>query len=155
MLTELLCHATGGPEVVTASGFDEAKLGVPPESWPAFSVLASDAATIFPTPHHRAMILSVLSEHKAELCFGMDAAAADAEAGGGAAAGASKAKARIVAAGFDLQLDCPDLAMSRHTGYQDASDEEFLKIASANVDALNAATIVSYSSRIASTRSAR
>jgi 5-methyltetrahydropteroyltriglutamate--homocysteine methyltransferase len=46
----------------------------------------------------------------------------------------------IVAAGFDLQLDCPDLAMSRHTGYQDASDEEFLKIASANVDALNAAT---------------
>ena len=23
------------------------------------------------------------------------------------------------AAGFDLQLDCPDLAMSRHTGYQD------------------------------------
>src|SRR5262245_42296361 len=25
----------------------------------------------------------------------------------------------IVAGGFDLQLDCPDLAMSRHTGYQD------------------------------------
>ena len=25
----------------------------------------------------------------------------------------------IVAAGFALQLDCPDLAMSRHTGYQD------------------------------------
>ena len=46
----------------------------------------------------------------------------------------------IVAAGFDLQLDCPDLAMSRHTGYQDASDEEFIKIAAANVEALNAAT---------------
>ncbi|WP_428027886.1 cobalamin-independent methionine synthase II family protein [Altererythrobacter sp.] len=46
----------------------------------------------------------------------------------------------IAAAGFDLQLDCPDLAMSRHTGYQDASEEEFLKIAAANVEALNAAT---------------
>lgn len=46
----------------------------------------------------------------------------------------------IVAAGFDLQLDCPDLAMSRHTGYQDASEAEFLAIAEANVEALNAAT---------------
>jgi len=46
----------------------------------------------------------------------------------------------IADAGFDLQLDCPDLAMSRHTGYQDASDAEFLKIAEANVEALNAAT---------------
>ena len=46
----------------------------------------------------------------------------------------------IVAAGFDLQLDCPDLAMARHTGYQDKSEAEFLAIAEANVDALNAAT---------------
>jgi 5-methyltetrahydropteroyltriglutamate--homocysteine methyltransferase len=46
----------------------------------------------------------------------------------------------IAAAGFQLQLDCPDLAMSRHTGYQDASEEEFLKVAQANVEALNAAT---------------
>jgi 5-methyltetrahydropteroyltriglutamate--homocysteine methyltransferase len=46
----------------------------------------------------------------------------------------------IVEAGFQLQLDCPDLAMSRHTGYQDLSDEEFLRVASANVEALNAAT---------------
>ena len=46
----------------------------------------------------------------------------------------------IVAAGFDLQLDCPDLAMSRHTGYQDLSEADFLKIAAANVEALNAAT---------------
>ena len=46
----------------------------------------------------------------------------------------------IVNAGFYLQLDCPDLAMSRHTGYQDASEEDFLKIAAANVEALNAAT---------------
>jgi len=46
----------------------------------------------------------------------------------------------IVAAGFDLQLDCPDLAMSRHTGYQHLSEDEFLKVAAANVEALNAAT---------------
>jgi 5-methyltetrahydropteroyltriglutamate--homocysteine methyltransferase len=46
----------------------------------------------------------------------------------------------IVAAGFDLQLDCPDLAMSRHTGYQDMSEAEFLRTISANVAALNAAT---------------
>ncbi len=46
----------------------------------------------------------------------------------------------IVAEGFYLQLDCPDLAMSRHTGYQDATEAEFLKIAEANVEALNAAT---------------
>jgi 5-methyltetrahydropteroyltriglutamate--homocysteine methyltransferase len=46
----------------------------------------------------------------------------------------------IAAAGFDLQLDCPDLAMSRHTGYQDATDDEFLTMITANVEALNAAT---------------
>jgi 5-methyltetrahydropteroyltriglutamate--homocysteine methyltransferase len=46
----------------------------------------------------------------------------------------------IVEAGFDLQLDCPDLAMSRHTGYQDLSEAEFLKTIAANVEALNSAT---------------
>jgi 5-methyltetrahydropteroyltriglutamate--homocysteine methyltransferase len=46
----------------------------------------------------------------------------------------------IIASGVQLQLDCPDLAMARHTGYQDLSEEQFLKIAAANVEALNAAT---------------
>lgn len=46
----------------------------------------------------------------------------------------------IVAAGFELQLDCPDLAMSRHTGYQEMDEPTFLKAIAANVDALNAAT---------------
>ena len=46
----------------------------------------------------------------------------------------------IVQEGFLLQLDCPDLAMSRHTGYQDLSEKEFLAVAAANVEALNAAT---------------
>ena len=43
----------------------------------------------------------------------------------------------IVAAGLDLQLDCPDLALSRHMLFQDLSDAEFLKIAGAHVEALN------------------
>ncbi|WP_120077570.1 cobalamin-independent methionine synthase II family protein [Aurantiacibacter odishensis] len=46
----------------------------------------------------------------------------------------------IVDAGLQLQLDCPDLAMSRHTGYQDMSESEFLAAIRANVDALNEAT---------------
>jgi 5-methyltetrahydropteroyltriglutamate--homocysteine methyltransferase len=46
----------------------------------------------------------------------------------------------IVEQGFLLQLDCPDLAMSRHTGFQDLSEDEFLKVAEQNVEALNAAT---------------
>ena len=46
----------------------------------------------------------------------------------------------ILDAGLDIQFDCPDLAMSSHTGYQDMPEEEFLKIAAANVEALNAAT---------------
>lgn len=46
----------------------------------------------------------------------------------------------IAASGYQLQLDCPDLAMSRHTGYQDISDEQFLRVAAANVEAMNAAT---------------
>ncbi|WP_300036150.1 cobalamin-independent methionine synthase II family protein [uncultured Roseobacter sp.] len=43
----------------------------------------------------------------------------------------------IVAAGLDLQLDCPDLALSRHMLFNDLSDAEFLKIAAGHVEALN------------------
>lgn len=46
----------------------------------------------------------------------------------------------IVAAGFDLQLDAPDLAMAAHTGFQALEESEFLKRAAQNVEALNAAT---------------
>ncbi len=45
----------------------------------------------------------------------------------------------IVAAGFVLQLDCPDLAMSRHTGFQDLSEAEFLARAEHHIEVLNAA----------------
>src|ERR1043165_9832292 len=46
----------------------------------------------------------------------------------------------IIEAGFDLQLDSPDLAMARHTGYQDLDAVAFLRRVGANVEALNAAT---------------
>jgi 5-methyltetrahydropteroyltriglutamate--homocysteine methyltransferase len=45
----------------------------------------------------------------------------------------------IVNSGLHLQLDCPDLALSRHMLFADLSDEEFLKIAASHVEALNAA----------------
>lgn len=43
----------------------------------------------------------------------------------------------IVDSGLLLQLDCPDLALSRHMLFNDLSDEEFLKIAGSHVEALN------------------
>ena len=43
----------------------------------------------------------------------------------------------IVNAGFILQVDCPDLAMGRHIKFRDASDEEFLRNAEIQVEALN------------------
>jgi 5-methyltetrahydropteroyltriglutamate--homocysteine methyltransferase len=43
----------------------------------------------------------------------------------------------IVAAGLVLQLDCPDLAMARHTGFQQLSENEFLKRAEHQVEVLN------------------
>jgi len=43
----------------------------------------------------------------------------------------------IVEAGFVLQVDCPDLAMSRHTGFQALSEAEFLKRAAFHIEVLN------------------
>ncbi|MEO1744994.1 MAG: cobalamin-independent methionine synthase II family protein [Pseudomonadota bacterium] len=43
----------------------------------------------------------------------------------------------IVGAGLNLQLDCPDLALSRHMLFTDLSDDEFVKIADMHVEALN------------------
>jgi 5-methyltetrahydropteroyltriglutamate--homocysteine methyltransferase len=43
----------------------------------------------------------------------------------------------IVAAGFMLQIDAPDLAMGRHIMYRDRSDEEFVAGAARHVEAIN------------------
>jgi 5-methyltetrahydropteroyltriglutamate--homocysteine methyltransferase len=43
----------------------------------------------------------------------------------------------IANAGFVLQLDCPDLAMARHTSFQDLDESDFLKRAAFHVEVLN------------------
>ncbi|MFL2802065.1 MAG: cobalamin-independent methionine synthase II family protein [Paracoccaceae bacterium] len=43
----------------------------------------------------------------------------------------------ITESGLYLQLDCPDLALSRHMLFSDLSDEEFLKIAELHIETLN------------------
>jgi 5-methyltetrahydropteroyltriglutamate--homocysteine methyltransferase len=45
----------------------------------------------------------------------------------------------IAAAGFVLQIDCPDLAMARHTGFQELTEAQFLRRANFHVEALNEA----------------
>jgi 5-methyltetrahydropteroyltriglutamate--homocysteine methyltransferase len=43
----------------------------------------------------------------------------------------------IVKSGLLLQLDCPDLAMGRHTRFKNLADDEFLRYAELQVEALN------------------
>ena len=45
----------------------------------------------------------------------------------------------IVAAGFQLQIDAPDLAMGRHIMYRDNSDDEFVASVVRHVEAINVA----------------
>ena len=43
--------------------------------------------------------------------------------------------------GVFLQIDCPDLAMGKHTRYKDLHDEDFLTLIEANVNILNQALV--------------
>lgn len=45
----------------------------------------------------------------------------------------------IVAAGFVLQLDCPDLGLGRHMMFKDRTEEEYVRVAHQHVDAMNEA----------------
>ncbi len=47
----------------------------------------------------------------------------------------------IIDAGFDLQIDCPDLAMGRHTIFKTTGDTAFLRHAEEQVEALNHALV--------------
>ncbi|MDA0925002.1 MAG: epoxyalkane--coenzyme M transferase, partial [Proteobacteria bacterium] len=42
----------------------------------------------------------------------------------------------IIAAGLDLQLDCPDLALSRHMLFPELADADFVKVAALHVEVL-------------------
>jgi 5-methyltetrahydropteroyltriglutamate--homocysteine methyltransferase len=46
----------------------------------------------------------------------------------------------IVAAGFQLQLDCPDLGLGRHMMFKDKTEVEYVALAHQHVEALNHAT---------------
>jgi hemoglobin len=72
MVTELLCHSAGGPELPTSKGFDDAKLGVDPDQWSNFLEIVAEAATVWPTKHHRDMILKICERSRAEICFGLE-----------------------------------------------------------------------------------
>merc|ERR1719158_229833 len=69
MVTELICHCTGGPEIVTSKGFDDAKLGGPAEQWPTFLEVANEAAMLWPSQLLRTSLLNALAEQRAELCI--------------------------------------------------------------------------------------
>ncbi len=43
----------------------------------------------------------------------------------------------IASYGFQLQVDCPDLAMGKHTGFKHFSDHEFIKLIDTNIHLLN------------------
>jgi len=43
----------------------------------------------------------------------------------------------IVAAGFLLQIDSPDIGMGRHTIFRDNSDDEYLRLANLHIEVLN------------------
>lgn len=45
----------------------------------------------------------------------------------------------IIASGLSLQLDCPDLALSRHMLFTEKSDDEFLDLARLHMEVLNSA----------------
>ena len=51
----------------------------------------------------------------------------------------AKEYAEIARHGLLLQVDCPDLAMGRHTRWSELTDAEFLQVAHLNVEALNRA----------------
>jgi len=101
MFTELFCHAAGGPEVVTSKGFDEAKLGIDPNQWTEFLALVAETATMWPTKHHRDMVLKLCENIKGEICFGMEgqetAAFLDSSSPGGASYGQA----------FQMASKCP------------------------------------------------
>merc|ERR1712048_825142 len=71
MVTELVCNGTGGPEIVTSRGFDDAKLGIDEHEWPAFLSLAEKAADIWSDMSLKGALMTVLGELKEEICIGV------------------------------------------------------------------------------------
>merc|ERR1712048_132092 len=101
MVTELFCHAAGGPEVATSKGFDDAKLGINPNQWNDFLTLVVETSTVWPTRHHRDMIMKLCENSKAEICFGLEGQ------GDAAPADLRTAEAASPAQSFQMTSKCP------------------------------------------------
>eukprot|EP00747_Dinoflagellata_sp_TGD_P022865 gnl/TRDRNA2_/TRDRNA2_129377_c0_seq1.p1 gnl/TRDRNA2_/TRDRNA2_129377_c0~~gnl/TRDRNA2_/TRDRNA2_129377_c0_seq1.p1 ORF type:complete len:932 (-),score=160.76 gnl/TRDRNA2_/TRDRNA2_129377_c0_seq1:71-2866(-) len=71
LVTELVANSAGGPELVTAKDFEEAKLGVQVEQWDDFIALVNEAAVIWPTSRHRELVVNAITEKKADICIGL------------------------------------------------------------------------------------
>merc|ERR1711972_893629 len=71
IVTEIIANATGGPELVSAKDFEEAKLGIEVEQWNDFLGLANEIASVWPTHHHRELIIRALTTKKADFCVGL------------------------------------------------------------------------------------
>jgi Mg-chelatase subunit ChlD/truncated hemoglobin YjbI len=80
LVTELVCSSAGGAEVVTSRGFDDAKLGVPAEDWPAFlELVAGVAGEVWPSSTLiQRSVKAAIEDQQAELCIGMAPEAQDA-----------------------------------------------------------------------------
>jgi len=130
MLTELVCNATGGPEVVTAKGFDEAKLGITVDEWPTFLTLVAEAAEFWPLQALRNSIVSNFSDMKCHICVGVieDDATDD----------LAVARRRIQDAGFDNYL--ASAALEKCRGNADAALELLARGWSPNDEARSEAT---------------
>lgn len=72
LVTELVCAGAGGPQVVTSMGFDDAKLGVRVEEWPAFLELVREtAADCWSSVDIQRSIRAVIEEQQPEICMGL------------------------------------------------------------------------------------
>eukprot|EP00747_Dinoflagellata_sp_TGD_P171928 gnl/TRDRNA2_/TRDRNA2_207184_c0_seq1.p1 gnl/TRDRNA2_/TRDRNA2_207184_c0~~gnl/TRDRNA2_/TRDRNA2_207184_c0_seq1.p1 ORF type:complete len:698 (-),score=106.53 gnl/TRDRNA2_/TRDRNA2_207184_c0_seq1:40-2022(-) len=71
LFTELLANATGGPEVVTAKDFEDAKLGIDVEQWDNFLLLVNQKASHWATPEHRELVINAIRTKKVQICVGL------------------------------------------------------------------------------------
>jgi hemoglobin len=104
MVTELLCHAAGGPELPTSKGFDAAKLGVDPNQWPQFLEIVAETAGMWPTTHHKRLISEICQQSKVEICFGLEGQSMP------------SFDAATPAVGMDATVPHPQCPVSGHSG---------------------------------------
>ena len=123
---------------------DGGDLGLPAlvEAAKAQGLAAESVFVTVPSPGTLACFVE--DRHFAPSAFGIFDGSFDADAHkayvDALAAAVAKEYALVVKSGVRLQVDCPDLAMGRHTKWSVLSDEAFVRdVVRPNVDALNAA----------------